>query len=121
MSDTVDTPTSSGDPDLSPGTIAIHDDGSKYVVAGHDDGAVLLGEIGDRYVDDCPVEEGDTCIDPDCDGRIGEKERDKETMSAHERYCYECGLHWVERGEGGRWEEEYSDYYTRFTYTEGDT
>jgi hypothetical protein len=83
-----------------------------------DDGTVVVSEIGNRIVDECPVEEGGECFDPECDGRIGETERDEETMSAHELYCYQCGLNWVEHGNS--WDEKYAEWPTHFSYGDSD-
>jgi len=101
------------------GTVLRHkEDGRKFVLDKVVDGEAVVGELGDRIIDECPVEEGDDCIDPECEGRVGETERDKETMSAHELYCYECGLNWVERGN--TWDEQYVDWPTSFSY-DGDS
>jgi hypothetical protein len=92
-----------------------HSDGRRLVVSGVVDGEVHVKQLGDRLIKDCPVEYGDACIDPECDGRIGEILRDKETQSAHELYCYGCGLNWVE-GAGGHWRESYADWPTSFEF-----
>lgn len=91
-------------------------DREKYVVEGTEGETVIVGKLGDRILDECPVEYGDRCIDSDCEGRIGETERDEETLSAHELYCFGCGLNWVERG--GMWEEKYADWPTSFSFEE---
>jgi hypothetical protein len=78
----------------------------------------VIANLGDRLLHECPVEEGDECIDDSCDGRIGESERDEETMSAHELYCYGCGLNWAEHGN--LWDETYADWPTSFSYSGGE-
>ncbi len=111
-------PSSAEDADtVERGAIAEHKDGRRFVVEDADGDEIVLGRLGDRLLDECPVEEGDQCIDSDCDGRIGETERDRESMSAHELYCYGCGLNWVERGN--TWDEQYVDWPTSFEYNGG--
>lgn len=87
-----------------------------YQIESVDEDEIRVSELGDRWVDECPVAEDDECIRPGCDGKIGEFEADEETMTAHELFCYECGLHWTRRGS--HWEEGYSDFYTSFSYEE---
>lgn len=102
------------------GQIVRHkENGSRYVIGEADGEEIILDRLGNRMIEECPVEYGDECIDPNCDGRVGETERDEETLSAHELYCYGCGLNWVERG-GGYWEEGYADWPTSFSFEEGD-
>lgn len=95
------------------------EDGTKYVAEGVEGNDLIIGRLGDRRLAECPVECGDECIDPDCDGGIGETERDPETMSAHELYCYGCGLNWVEYGS--TWGESYVDWPTSFSFEENET
>jgi len=101
------------DTKLSEGQFIEYSDGRRFVIESVDDGDVFVGELGDRWINECPVEFGDECIDPDCDGRVGEYDSDDE-LSAHELYCYECGLNWVERS--GHWEETYVGWCTSWTF-----
>ena len=90
----------------------------RYVLEDRQGDTLIVSKLGDRMLDECPVEEGGECIDPNCDGAIGETERDEETYSAHELYCYGCGLNWVQRG--GTWDEKYAEWPTSFASL-GDT
>lgn len=90
----------------------------RYIAEDWDGDTLVVSELGNRILDECPVEYGDECIDPECDGRVGETERDPETMSAHELYCYGCGMNWVERA--GSWDETYADWPTSFSFEGGD-
>lgn len=89
----------------------ICEDDATYRIEGIEDGILVTGEVGDRLLDSCPVEEGDVCIYPGCEGTINELE-----LSAHELFCTDCGLHWIDRD--GLWAEEYSEYYIGFTQDE---
>jgi len=101
------------------GSIIEHGGKGKLVVEKIDSAEIVVGNLGDRLRGDCPVEYGDECIDPDCDGRIGEAERDPDTYSAHELYCFGCGLNWVE--QGNLWKEQYADWPTSFKFEEADS
>jgi len=102
--------------DIDPGNILVHE-GTRYVIDTiTNDGVIEVSELGDRHLSECPVEYGDECIDPECDGRVGETLRDPETYSAHELYCFGCGLNWAEHG--GTWEEKYADWPTSFSFEE---
>lgn len=104
--------------DIDPGNILVHE-GTRYVIDTiTNDGVIEVSELGDRHLSECPVEYGDECIDPECEGRIGESLGDTETYDwnvAHELYCYECGLSWVERS--AFWEEQYADWPTSSALT----
>lgn len=88
----------------------VTDGETDHVVEQHDEQQIIIAELGDRLLDECPVNAGDGCIDPECDGGIGEIERDPETQSAHELFCRGCGLNWVEHGN--TWEESRAEWPT---------
>ncbi len=106
--------------DIEPGTILAHG-GTRYIIESITNGEIEVSELGNRHLSACPVEYGDDCIDPRCDGRVGESLPDTETYdwkSVHELYCFECGLNWVKRS--GFWEENYVDWPTSVSFEESE-
>lgn len=80
------------------------------------DETMVVKEIGDRFLDECPVSVGSPCVDPTCSGHIEDTERNASTYSAFDYYCPACGLSWVRRG--ARWREFYTEHPTAFDFVE---